>query len=922
MVRVRLDSIGSPGTYTLSITGAYRAGDTTVPSGSSVTVRASGGEFTMSLKGTSYNMGSSFWLTRAEGTGSVKIAQAVAPANAYPGDLRFTYQGGTAYVICNVFIEDYLPGVVGYEMSDSFPLEALKAQAISARTYAMRKASVSSSTYYDLRDTTADQVYRGTPSGKTNVKSAVEGTAGMTLMYNNEYCQVYYSSSNGGQTETNSHAWGGALLPYYHVQDDPYDLANTSATARKGTIYGEYSKNNSSVQALISQAIGSSSISAIESLEPATPRYDAPSRLYTQMRVRVRMNDGSSKEGLVALFSGLDGALGLSMSGSKNELFYVETISGGFRVTARRYGHSVGLSQYGAQQMANSGYDYLNIMGFYFKGASLVRHSYTSSAASGGSVAVPEATAASDASALAQSISARVVLDDPTARLNLRRSPDEGSTILAKIPNGSSINVESADAKGWIRASYGGEIGYVVSKYVQIAAPDAILLPSPAAAQAAQIDNAVSARVSASGGSGSLNLRESPSLEARIITRIPANAEVKLRAADAASVAEWVIVAYDGMSGYVMKQYLSIGGSAPIANAPVSAVDTSSAPPAVSQMLGAGRVAVEKADGHLNLREAPDSSARILTQIPQGASVDVYATNGAWSEIRYQGAYGYAAAQYILMNGASTAQAAANALQATTAATAATTTTSSAAATASAASAASSGAGGTGWIATASGAGNVNLRAKASSSATIRDRVPHGSAVEILDTSGEWAHIKYNGRTGYVLAEYILTFKPAALVVQTPQAAPTQVAAQKSASADLYGSAINTAKVKLDSSGSTLNMRDSASSGAASVAKIPNGASVDILGYVNGGEWALARYNNIVGFLALDYLKLTYPTATVALGGSGETVSIRREPAADGAFITSVRSGAMLTVIERGSEWSQVCADDGSKGYILTSALK
>ena len=918
MVRVRLDSFGSPGTYSLTVSGAYRAGSVAVPSGTTASVRASGGSFTLSVNGSSHNMGSSFWMTRQDRSSSVKIAQAVAPANQYPGDIRFTYQNGTAYVICSVFIEDYLPGVVGYEMSDSFPLEALKAQAISARTYAMRKAAVSSGNYYDLRDTTADQVYRGTPSGKGNVKSAVDATTGMTLMYGNEYCQVYYSSSNGGQTETNSHAWGGSALPYYQMQDDPYDLANPSSTARKGTVYASFSNNNSAVQSLISAAVGSGSIQTIQSIELTSPKYDAPSRLYTQARVSVRMADGSAGGGTVQLFGGLDKALGLNTSGAKNELFYVNAASEGFQITARRYGHGVGLSQYGAQQMASTGYDFLSILGFYFKGASLVKHSYTASYSSDGTsssvepIAVPEAPAATPGASMPSGqVSARVVLDDPSSRLNMRRDPNESSVVVAKVPSGSVIRVEGASASGWVRATYEGVTGYVVAKYVQTVTPDAIQLPSPIAQP--PVTGTATARVAATGGTGTLNLRTSPSLNAEVITRIPANAEVTLSDQDASSNAEWVRVAYRGMTGYVMKQYLSIGGQ--YSQQPVASNDQNSAPPSgvivpelkapdavqpqqnLSQMLGMGRVSVEKANGHLNLRQDPSTSSPVLVMVNQGEQVEVYALGAEWAEIRYQGVYGYASSKYINMSGGAASAPPVAVL------------------TVSAGSAASLSSG-TAWVVTESGEGNLFLRAKASASSAARARVPHGSALAVLSTEGDWTRVKYSGQTGYVKSSYLKASAPASAAVAAQTQAATPVV-----SAALASKAVNSAKVKLSSGGSSLNMRDSASASAQTIAKIPNGDTADILGYVRGGEWALARYGSHVGFLSMGYLKLSYPVAEVRLN-AGETVSVRRSAAADGAFIMSVSSGDYLTVLERGSEWTKVCADGGVTGYVMSSVLK
>ncbi|MDR1262618.1 MAG: SpoIID/LytB domain-containing protein, partial [Oscillospiraceae bacterium] len=513
---------------------------------------------------------------------------------------------------------------------------------------------------YDVKDTTADQVYKGTSSG-ANVKSAVQATNGMALMYNNAYCSVYYSSSNGGQTESNKNAWGGAALPYYRLQDDPYDLANPSATVRKATIYADFTRNTAAFQSLVSGKAGG--VSRIDAVETVSPKFGSPSKLYTQLRLNVTKTDGSSATVTLDLFGGAASALGVSLSNLKNELFTVESASGGFQLMARRYGHGVGLSQYGAQQMASIGYDYLNIMGFYFPGATLVKHSYTASLLNGSATAVVDnadnATAASASNSTASnSIEAVVALADPSSRLNLRQTPSPTATVLAKIPNGSSVRVQSADKSGWLKASFGSATGYIMTQYVKYASDGATSLPNPSAAPEAQ----------------------------------------------------------------------------PVAQ-------TASQPNASTQIVGMGVVTLESKTGNLNVRKTPSNSAQVLTKIPSGSQVEVYAVSGSWAEVRYKGQYGYAASQYIKLDGAALSGESATASASSTGPSGG----SSAAQNTLAA-----------QVNTDSGEGNVYLRAKANKNATILDRVPHGSQVTVLGADGSWARVTYKGRTGYILSDYLV----------------------------------------------------------------------------------------------------------------------------------------------------------------------
>lgn len=110
---------------------------------------------------------------------------------------------GYLRVINEVPLAHYLYGVVAYEMSDSFPMEALKAQAIAAKCYAL---SLRSSGDYDIGDTSSDQVYRGYYAGYSNVIAAVDSTIQEVLTVNGKLLCTYYAASNGGETMLPSQA--------------------------------------------------------------------------------------------------------------------------------------------------------------------------------------------------------------------------------------------------------------------------------------------------------------------------------------------------------------------------------------------------------------------------------------------------------------------------------------------------------------------------------------------------------------------------------------------------------------------------------------------------------------------------------------------------------------------------------------------
>ena len=121
----------------------------------------------------------------------------------YRGDFLINNQGNSLTLINNVKLEDYLKGVVPSEMPSRWNQEALKAQAIAARSYAVatKTAGKHASKGYDLVDTTADQVYGGASAEKFRTTKAVEDTKGIVLVQNKKVLPTYYHASSGGQTK-------------------------------------------------------------------------------------------------------------------------------------------------------------------------------------------------------------------------------------------------------------------------------------------------------------------------------------------------------------------------------------------------------------------------------------------------------------------------------------------------------------------------------------------------------------------------------------------------------------------------------------------------------------------------------------------------------------------------------------------------
>jgi stage II sporulation protein D len=140
---------------------------------------------------------------------------------AYRGRLVLSRDGGAVLVVNSVGIEQYLYGVVPSEMPASWPAEALKAQAVVARSYALR--SLRPTAPYDVFSDTRSQMYRGVAAETAASNAAVNATRRRVVTANGEIAQTFFFSTSGGVTATNEEAFGGTPIFYLRSVDDPYD---------------------------------------------------------------------------------------------------------------------------------------------------------------------------------------------------------------------------------------------------------------------------------------------------------------------------------------------------------------------------------------------------------------------------------------------------------------------------------------------------------------------------------------------------------------------------------------------------------------------------------------------------------------------------------------------------------------------------
>ena len=202
----------------------------TVPTGKAYTswrVSRSGAGYELAYRTTAGS-----WKTRTTGLGSStwslssssKVLRLELPGGStrdYRGSIALAKRGTGGRTVNKVLLEDYVRAVVPVEMPTSWAADAVRAQAVAARSYAVRTRDFSSASGYDICDTTSCQVYAGKAREDARGNAAVKATAGAIVTHQGKVALTQFASSNGG-------AMARSNLPYLVAKSDPYDGVPTS----------------------------------------------------------------------------------------------------------------------------------------------------------------------------------------------------------------------------------------------------------------------------------------------------------------------------------------------------------------------------------------------------------------------------------------------------------------------------------------------------------------------------------------------------------------------------------------------------------------------------------------------------------------------------------------------------------------------
>ncbi|MBR5228841.1 MAG: SpoIID/LytB domain-containing protein [Firmicutes bacterium] len=331
-------------------------------------------------------------------------------------------------VINYVNSEDYLRGVLHAEIGQSSALEAIKAQAVTARSFLYGNKNKHKSQGFGVCTTTHCQVYKGVSGEYAKTDQAVEETRGIIMYYGGVPVSAYYSANSGGHTQNNEDVWGGSKVGYLRGKKDEFSPEYTwtvkltkaqleSAVAGKGvgditsisidsynsagavaslTVKGTSGTYTVKKDAIRNMFSGTSLKSTMFKLSSEGGSTTSPEGSYAEQSPKASVyamdsygakvklgsslfavsSSGVSKINLAGThILGADGAKDVVDAGSGDgesptavsaDTIYLDDDSDVVIFSGRGYGHGVGMSQQGAQVMGKQGYSYVDILEYYF----------------------------------------------------------------------------------------------------------------------------------------------------------------------------------------------------------------------------------------------------------------------------------------------------------------------------------------------------------------------------------------------------------------------------------------------------------------------------------------------------------------------------------------------------------------------------
>ena len=270
-------------------------------------------------------------------------------------------------------------------------------------------------------------------------------------------------------------------------------------------------------------------------------------------------------------------------------------------------------------------------------------------------------------------------LKDSSSSLNMRSGPSTNSNVVGSLPHGTVVNILGTSGQ-WYKISYNGKVGYVRGDYLTLGG-------------AAVGSGSGTGTIKLKDPSSSLNVRSGPSTNTSVVGSLPHGTVVQITGKSG----DWYKINFNGTTGYVKVDFVTLGGLISSGNGTVTLKDPSSA---------------------LNVRSSASITSNVVGSLAHGTVVKIIGTEGEWYKIEFNGGTGYVKNEFITKGGTIGS--------------------------------------GNGTIVLQDPSSSLNVRNGASLSSGVIGSLSHGSVVEIIGTEGQWYKIKFNGKVGYVRSDYVV----------------------------------------------------------------------------------------------------------------------------------------------------------------------
>nr|WP_285850574.1 SH3 domain-containing protein [Niallia circulans] len=455
--------------------------------------------------------------------------------------------------------------------------------------------------------------------------------------------------------------------------------------------------------------------------------------------------------------------------------------------------------------------------------------------------------------------------------LNVRVGPSISTSVVTTLKAGEKVNVLS-ETNGWSKVEVDGKIGYVSSSY--------LITKQVSSVKYVSVDP-----------SSTLNVRESASTKANVVTKLKNNTKVEV-------VSEsngWAKIKVNGINGYVSSQYIKA----------VQTEEKKTANSSNKQQKVTKYVNVNTGSS-LNLRNSPSNSASIIVKLAKDVPVTVYSESNGWSKVEAYGKQGYVATQYLTEKKGTASPEKKEETKTSTSEEAAA------------------------KYVNVEKNSSLNVRKEASTNSAILTKLLRGTEVKVLSSANGWDKVTVSGKTGYVSSSYLSVTK---ITETTTNNKGTDKNEAKQPEKAPTGKQM---KVNVQA-GSNLNVRSTASTSGSIKGKLSAGTVVTVLSEKNG--WSQIKTSKVAGYVSSEYLtSISTPDKGTDKNEAkqpekaptgkqmkvnvqaGSNLNVRSTASTSGSIKGKLSAGTVVTVLSEKNGWSQIKTSKVA-GYVSSEYL-